>query len=211
MFKDRKEAGEKLADALQIYKNRKDVVIVAIPRGGVAVGAAIAEKLKLPLEIALVKKIGHPANPEYAIGSVSLKNHIVENDLRIPPGYIKNEIEKIRGMLVKRTELFYGQRKPVSLFNKIVIIVDDGVATGKTLLASVDLIRQEMPAKIIIAVPAGPVESIDEIKKYVDKVICLEASETFYALGAFYEDFNQLSDIESIDLFKKSFENPISV
>lgn len=203
MFRNRQEAGERLAEALIRYKNDENAVVVAIPRGGVVTGYVIAKALNLPLELALVKKIGHPSNPEYAIGAVSLKSHTLETNVNVNSKFIKDEIDTIRQLLTKRTELFYGKQEPMSLFRKTIILVDDGVATGNTLLASVDLIRQEKPEQIIVAVPVGPSDTIDEIKQFVDSVVCLGTPADFYAIGKFYDDFKQVSDEEAISLFKE--------
>lgn len=202
MFKNREEAGEKLAAVLIRYKNNPDAIVVAVPRGGLVPGKIIAKKLNLPLELVLVKKIGHPSNPEYAIGAISLKNQLIEPGLNISKKYIENEIQKIRTILEQRMSLFYGKKKPLSLFKKIIILVDDGIATGNTLIAAIDLIRQEKPGQIILAVPVGPKDSVNEFKQYVDEIICLETPEPFIAIGNFYQEFNQVTDKEAINIFQ---------
>ncbi|MBI3133964.1 MAG: phosphoribosyltransferase [Bacteroidetes bacterium] len=201
MFKDRNDAGEQLAEELKDYTNNPDALVVAIPRGGVVPGAVIAKKLGLPLELALVKKIGHPANPEYAIGAASLQNITLNRNADITDTDLYKTVERIRTELKRRTMLFYKHRKPASLAGKIVILTDDGVATGNTLLKSIELIRHEKPKQLIVAVPVGPPDTIIYLKKVADHVICLHAPPFFQAIGAFYENFEQVSDEEAVAIF----------
>lgn len=202
MFKNRTGAGEQLAVKLENFRHRPDTVVVAIPRGGLVPGEIIADRLELPLEVALVKKIGHPAHEEYAIGAVSLKNVTLEGGLHIPQEYIRTAIREKRKLLAERSALFYNNRQPMSLRGKTVILVDDGVATGNTLMAAIELTRQEKPESIIVAVPVGPKDVLHELESYADEVIYLENPDRFYAIGAFYEDFHQVSDEEAVLLFQ---------
>jgi len=210
MFKNREESGILLADKLVNYSNNKDTVIVAIPRGGVPVGYQICKKLNLPLEIVLSKKIGHPFNKEYAIGAVTLDSYISSEAV---PGisnlYIEKEIKKIRSVLKQRQQLFYGSKKPINLKNKTVIIVDDGVATGNTLIASIELIKIAAPLKIIVALPVAPPSALKKIKALpaVNVTICLLEPRNFQAVGQFFEEFKQIDDAQVIDLLKKANTN----
>lgn len=210
MFKNREEAGLLLADKLVNYSNKKDTVIVAVPRGGVPVGYQICKKLNIPLEIVLSKKIGHPLNKEYAIGAVTLDSFILSEAVPgISNKYVENEIENIRSILKQRQKLFYGSKKPIIFKNKTVIIVDDGVATGNTLIASIELIKLAAPLKIIVALPVAPPSALKKIKilPAVDVTICLLEPRDFKAVGQFFEDFKQVDDTEVIDLLKKANAN----
>jgi putative phosphoribosyl transferase len=207
MFKNRTEAGILLADKLQKYKYNKDAIIVTIPRGGAPVGYAIATKLHLPLEIVLSKKIGHPLHREFAIGAVTLHDRILSPDSdSISKDYIDRETKKIRDLLQWRHNTYYGSRTPISLKNKIIIIVDDGVATGQSLISCIKLIEKQNPTKIIIALPVGPPSVINKINKMpsIHQTICLLTPYDFYAVGQFYNEFDQVDDKEVVELLKKA-------
>ena len=210
MFKNREESGILLADKLVNYSNKKDTVIVAIPRGGVPVGYQICKKLNLPLEIVLSKKIGHPFNKEYAIGAVTLDSYILSEAV---PGisnlYIEKEIKKIRSVLKQRQQLFYGSKKPINLKNKTVIIVDDGVATGNTLIASLELIKKSAPLKIILALPVAPPSVLKKIKalRTLYAIICLLEPRNFHSVGQFFKEFKQVNDTQVLELLKKANTN----
>lgn len=201
MFKDRFDAGRQLAKALQHYKNR-DGVILAVPRGGVEIGCVMAKDLELPLEIVLSKKIGHPDHSEFAIGAVSLEGRVLSERSDVPDTYIEKETERLRRMLRERQKKYYGDRKPISMEDKIVIVVDDGIATGNTLLSTVELIRHHTPRWVVVAIPVAPPESLRHIEeaKGVDEVVCLLAPRDFYAVGQYYENFDQVEDEEVIRL-----------
>ena len=202
MIHNRESAAQELAQRLQKYKG-EDGVVLAIPRGGVPVAAPIAKSLGMPLEVTLTKKIGHPANPEFAIGSVSLKSMAVDDRAEVPDEYVQREVERIRESLKEKYKLFMGNRQHVPLQGKTVIIVDDGIATGKTLEATVKLVKTEQPAKIVIAVPVAPPESIPRFESMVDEVVCLLTPPYFQAVGQFYEEFYQTSDDEVIQLMQE--------
>lgn len=201
MFKNRYDAALKLIPFLEKYKNERGVVF-AIPRGGVPIGYYISKHYNLPLELLLTKKIGHPENEEFAIGAVSLEDYIIDERHNIPESYIENEIKRIRESLKERYKKFMGDRKPVDMEDKIVIIVDDGIATGNTLLAAIRMMRQKHPKKIVVAVPVAPREAAEKIKKHVDDFICLHIADDFYGVGQFYLDFSEVSDEEVIQLLK---------
>jgi len=205
MFTNREEAGYLLADKLINYSNNKNEVIVTIPRGGVPIGYIIAKKLQLPLELVLSKKIGHPINKEYAIGAVTLTNSIInEGILGVSETYIKEETEQIRAVLKQRYKWYYGTKKPLNLANKIVIIVDDGVATGSTLLSSIKLIQLQQPSEIIVALPVASPSALKKIKDVpiVTNTICLHVPKYFQAVGQFYNEFDQVNDKEVLQLLK---------
>ncbi len=201
MIRNREEAAEMLADRLEKYKGR-DGVVLAIPRGGVPVAAPIAKRLHMPLEVMLIKKIGHPANPEYAIGSVSLDSITIDQTIEVPRDYINAEAERVRESLRKKYKLFMGERKPVQLKDKLVIIVDDGIATGKTLMATIEEVKKQGPDKVIVAVPVAPQAAIERFREEADEVICLLIPPFFQAVGQFYEEFRQTSDEEVIKLLQ---------
>ncbi len=207
MFTNREEAGKLLANKLTNYKDNNEVVIVAIPRGGVPVGYEIANKLNIPLEIVLSKKIGHPFNKEYAIGAVTLENSILSDAAKeVSPVYIYDETEQVRALLKQRHQLYYGEKKPMTLKDKIVVLVDDGIATGNTIISCIQLIQLQKPSKIVVALPVSPNSALRKIREMpeVNEVICLSAPVNFQAVGQFYEEFDQVNDQEVVALLKKA-------
>ncbi len=206
IYKDRIEAGFLLVNELEKYRG-KDAVILAIPRGGVPLGFIISQKLNLPLEVVLSKKIGHPLHKEYAIGAVTLKSSILSDAASdISPEYIEEETKKIRSLLNQRYKAYYGDRIPLQLKNKILIIVDDGIATGNTILSIIKMLHDENPDKIVVAIPVAPPDALKKLKNssYVDEVICPLVPEFFRAVGQFYENFNQVDDTEVDQLLKRA-------
>lgn len=206
MYKDRTEAGNLLAQKLEKY-GKEDAIILAIPRGGVPLGFIISEKLNLPLEVVLSKKIGHPLHKEYAIGAVTLKSSILSNAAAdISPKYIEEETLRIRSLLKKRYNDYYGNRKPLQLKAKTLIIVDDGIATGNTMLSIIKMLHDEKPKKIVVAIPVAPQDSINKLatSPYVDEVICPLVPDYFQAVGQFYQNFDQVDDEEVKKLLNKA-------
>ncbi|MBQ0734730.1 phosphoribosyltransferase [Aquimarina celericrescens] len=203
-FRDRIQAGLQLAKELHSYKD-KPVVVLAIPRGGLPLGAAVARVLEAPLDVALTKKIGHPYNKEYAIGAVSLNSRILSAALEASEEYIEEETKRIREVLIHRQKQYYKNLKPQNLKDKTVIIVDDGIATGNTILATIELIYQNQPAKIIVAVPVAPATAVEKLKSsaHVDEVICLHTPNNFRAVGQFYDEFNTVTDEEAIRILEE--------
>lgn len=203
LFQDRYSAGKLLAQKLQSYKNNPDAAILAIPRGGLETGFSLAKELSLPLDVIFTKKIGFPGNPEYAIGAVSLNSEVIVKTLintgQVSQKYVDEQIKKIRALLQERYKQYLGDKKPLNLNDKIVIITDDGAATGRTLLAAIELIKKEKTKKIIVAIPVGHPETVAELKKKAE-VICLETPADFFAVGQFYEHFAQVSDEQAIRL-----------
>ncbi len=204
MFRDRNDAAERLATRLQKYRARPDALILAIPRGGISIGAVLARKLRLPLDIALAKKIGHPKNSERAIGAVSLKSDYADlgrlADEGVSSEYLEDEIARIREELKHRYELYRGAAKAANLADKTVILVDDGVATGATLLAAAALVKRENPARLIVAVPVATRKAATLLSAQVDEVICLESPEKIETIGRCYRVFGRLSDEEAARL-----------
>lgn len=203
ILKNRKEAGLLLSEKLKKYQD-SDTVILAVPRGGVPVGFEIAQKLNLPLDIILSKKIPHPLNNEFAIGAISLDSIIVDENLNIPNHYIKDEIDRLRKLLKNKYEVYRGKQEPYDITGKNVIVVDDGIATGNTLLASIAMLRKKNPKKIIIAVPVIPYDRVNVFEEKADEFVYLIASKYFRAVGQFYEEFDQVDDEEVINLLKET-------
>lgn len=205
IFKDRIDAANQLATKLDSYKN-KDAIILAIPRGGVPIGYVIANQLNLPLEIVLSKKIGHPLHKEYAIGAVTLKGRVLSDAAReISQEYIEEETKKIRDLLTKRYQEYYGKKKPFELNDKVLIVVDDGIATGNTILSTIQMLHEEQPKKIIVAIPVASPSALQKLKNtsFIDEVICISAPTNFRAVGQFYDNFDQVDDSEVKALLNK--------
>jgi len=199
LYINRYDAALKLILLLKKYEN-SDCVILAIPRGGVPIGYYIAKQLHFQMDLLLTKKIGHPLNSEIAIGAVSLEDEVVEDYPYIPQEYIVKKIIEIRSELKKRFKKFMGNLKPISLKNKTVIIIDDGIATGNTLLAAIPMIQNKSPKKIVVAVPVAPYDSAEKIKNKVDEFICPHIVYDFSGVGSYYLNFSQVSDEEVIEL-----------
>lgn len=201
MFEDRNDAGSQLAILLAKYKD-EEVIVLAIPRGGLPIGASVAKFLNAPLDVVLTKKIGHPNNKEYAIGAVSLENIILSNSMVFDKNYIDRETERIRKSLKERYKQYYKNRSPLNLQKKTVIIVDDGIATGNTLLATIALVHKQKPSKIIIAIPVAPPSAIYKISnlEHVEEVICILQPDNFRAVGQFYKNFEEVTDQKAIQI-----------
>jgi putative phosphoribosyl transferase len=206
-FKNRVDAGRQLASALQSVS--KGAIVLAIPRGGLVVGFEVAKALSVPLDIVITRKIGAPDNPELAIGAVAEDGTAILDDglvrmLQVSKGYISEEVEK-QNMEIKRRLLRYRGDMPYPILeDREVIVVDDGVATGSTLKAAIMSIRKKRAKTIIVAVPVGPLNTVNELKRIVDNLVCLQTPEPFYAIGEFYDDFKQTEDEEVIKLLEMS-------
>lgn len=207
LYNNRQDAAEKLIPLLKEYIDTESVVL-AVPRGGVPIGYAIARHYNLPLDLLLIKKIGHPSNPELAIGAVSLEDEILDDYFSISNEYTNKEIKEIRENLKLRFKKFMGNRSSVDLKNKTVLIVDDGIATGNTLLSAIQLVRRKSPKKIIIAVPVAPYDTAVKIRSKVETFICPNIPVNFRGVGEFYYDFSQVSDEEVIHLIEEMRRTP---
>ncbi|MEM3437526.1 MAG: phosphoribosyltransferase [Nitrososphaerales archaeon] len=207
MFKNRLEAGRILAEALLEYKN-KNTIVLAIPRGGVVVAYEVAKALNAPLDLIIPRKIGAPDQPELAIGAITedgttiLNQNIIQN-LKVSDEYIKAEVKRQIEEIKRRIKKYLGDKPRISIKGKIVILIDDGVATGATIRAAIASIRKREPALIVLAIPVGPKDTVRELRKYADKVICLITPEPFFAIGQFYENFDQISDEEVIQILNR--------
>jgi putative phosphoribosyl transferase len=198
IFQDRTDAGLALSRHLQHYK-RVDGVMLAVPRGGVPVAFPIARILELPLEIILSKKIGHPLHKEFAIGAVSLTGKIISPNAQATEEYIQQETINIREQLKQMYVKYMGNKKPTPVKDKIVIIIDDGVATGNTLLSTIDIIRNQRPKKIIVAVPVASHQAAKKLSEVTDEFVCAWIPAQFHSVGEFYADFTQVSDEEVME------------
>ena len=198
VFKDRIEAAHLLADKLKACKD-KNAIVLAIPRGGVPMGYVIAKQLHLPLEVVLSKKIGHPLHKEFAIGAVTLKSLVLSDAAKeVSKSYVEEETKRIRTLLTNRYQDYYGDKPPLKLKDKILIIVDDGIATGNTIISTIEMLHEEQPKKIVVAIPVSSQSALQKLKKtpFIDKVICLSTPVNFRAVGQFYKNFDQVDDAE---------------
>jgi erythromycin esterase-like protein/predicted phosphoribosyltransferase len=208
-YRDRREAGQHLALLLSQYAKRDDVLVLALPRGGVPVAFEVAQALEAPLDVFLVRKLGAPDHPEFAIGAIAsggvqVLNHDAIADLRIPPELIEQVAERERGELDRRDKAYHVDRALVPLNGKTVIVVDDGLATGSTMEAAVLALRQHRPAKIVVASPVGAVESCQRLRAVADEVLCAQTPEPFSAVGLWYQVFDQTSDSEVVELLRQA-------
>jgi putative phosphoribosyl transferase len=198
---NRKEAGILLSEKLKKYQDTNSIVI-AVPRGGVPVAYEIALKLHLPLDIILSKKIGHPMNKEFAIGAMTMDTTIIDEHPEVSKQYITDEIIRLKELLREKYKLYMGDREPLEINEKNVIVVDDGIATGNTLLASISMLRKRKPAKLIVAVPVLPLDALEIFKQKTDEFVYLITSSNFRSVGAFYDQFYQVEDDEVIQMLR---------
>ncbi|HXD88265.1 MAG TPA: phosphoribosyltransferase [Urbifossiella sp.] len=212
-FLNRSQAGRKLAEKLLHYAGRDDVIVLALPRGGVPVGYEVARKLGAPLDVFLVRKLGVPGYEELAMGAIASNGVQILNDSVLRKLQLSNdEIEDVaateRRELERREREYRHDRAPVDVRGKIVLLVDDGLATGSTMRAAVAALRKLEPARIVVAVPVGSPEICKEFEGEADEAICVQEPEPFYAVGVWYEEFDQVSDAEVRSLLQKSRSRP---
>ena len=210
MFRDRIDAAQKLTQSLKEYESLKPIIL-ALPRGGVPIGYEVAQALHAPLDILVVRKVGAPWNPEFGIGALAPGVEILDEDSLQTLGLTRSDLEGIIEEetleLNRRIRLYRGHDDFPDIAGKTVILIDDGLATGISTRAAILAIKKMNPSQLILAVPVGPQDTINKLKKLVDTLICLEVPPHFYAVGAFYHDFPQVSDAEVIDLLKRSSKN----
>lgn len=209
VFQNRQEAGIQLAASLQKYRGRENLLVLALPRGGVTVGYEVARELGCPLDVLIVRKIGCPGNPELAAGAVSetgtrVLNEDVISMQRISQEYLDGETERQRLEITRRLTAYRGGESIGSLAGQTIILVDDGVATGATMKAAVATLQREGLAKLVVAVPVAPPDTAREIAPTVDEWVCLDTPAGFAAVGQFYRDFTQVEDAEVVALLKKA-------
>ncbi len=207
-FKDRKDAGERLVSMVEQYRGGADTIVLGLPRGGVVVAAEIAGALGLPLDVWVTRKIGAPLNPELAIGSVDSDGNLLldENTARlyeVSDRYIREEVAAQTEEIKRRYQKYRGMIAPPDVSGKTVLVVDDGIATGYTMLAALRSVKNAGAAKIVCVVPVSSPRVISKLKKYADEVDCLSTPSYFGAVGEFYRNFNQVSDENVIEYLNR--------
>ena len=212
-FKDRIDAGHFLAEKLESYTGRPDLLVLALPRGGVPVAYEVARALQAPLDIFLVRKLGVPGHQELAMGAIAsggvreLNRDVIEY-LRIPGEAIDAVTAQEQGELARRERAYRGSRPAVEARDRTVVLVDDGLATGSTMRAAVAALRQQQPARIIVAVPIAAQQTCDALGAKVDEIVCALTPEPFHAVGLWYEDFSQTTDEEVRELLARAAQAP---
>lgn len=209
VFTDRRQAGRQLAQALSAYASRKDVIVLALPRGGLQVAAEVATALGASLDVVVSKKIGHPHNSEVAIGAVTHDGYAeVNEEYAVATGvsldYLGREKQRLAKEVDEKREHYSLGRPFPQLKNKLVVLVDDGIATGSTMAVAAKFVRSQKPKKLVVAVPVGPPDVVEQLRAVADEVVCLLQPSHFSAVGEFYESFPQLSDGEAIALLRKT-------
>ena len=207
MFRDRTEAGQRLAQRLLRYKNQPQVVVLGLARGGMPVASEVARALHVPLDVFLVRKLGVPGQEELAMGATASGNVRVLNDpviaaLGISPATIEAVASKEHREIERRERLYRGDRPSLAVENKTIILIDDGLATGSTMRAAVLALRRQHPASIVVAVPVAAASTCEDLKHEVDEIVCVLTPDNFFAVGQWYEDFSQITDEEVRDLLK---------
>lgn len=200
-FRNRTEAGQLLAKRLTNYANRSDVLVLALPRGGVPVAYEVATALNVPLDICLVRKLGLPGNKELAMGAIAMGGVMVLNDdvvrsLNISQATLEKVAASEQEELERRDRAYRGDRPPPDVRGRMIFLIDDGIATGSTLRAAIATLKQQQPQSIIVAVPVAPLSTYNELKPEVDKVVSLVTPESFYSISVWYDDFTQTTDEE---------------
>jgi putative phosphoribosyl transferase len=198
-FRDRRDGGVQLARSLRDYAKRSDVVVLALPRGGVPVAFEIATELKAPVDIVVVRKLGVPGHTELAMGAVASAGAVYLNrdviaELQIPDEAVVETLERERAELDRRERLYRGDRPPIDVAGRTVIVVDDGLATGASVRVAVETLRRQRPTKIVVAVPVGAAETCAMLREVADDVVCLRTPSPFGGVGAWYDRFEQLTD-----------------
>jgi len=208
-FRNRSEAGHLLAGALERYKDRPDVLVLALPRGGVPVAYEVAITLNAQLDVFIVRKLGVPGHEELAMGAIASGgiraiNASIVQHLSIPQSVIDAVAAREGEELQRREQLYRGSKGPLNITNRTIILVDDGLATGSTMKAAVTALRAQNPARIVVAVPIAPSETCNELQHEADEVICAVTPEPFYAVGQWYENFEQTTDAEVTELIRRA-------
>ena len=211
MFADRSDAGKKLASALSAYAGREDVVVLALPRGGVAVGFEVACALGVPLDVFMVRKLGLPWHPEVALGAIASGNvQVISYDLLevvgLPAPEVAGLIEQEKRELERRERTYREGCAPLAIAGRVAFLVDDGVATGSSLSAAIEALRLHRPARVVAAIPVGAEPACDKLRQQVDDLVCLLEPEQFLSVGEWYHDFSQMTDREVRKLLRRGRE-----
>ena len=209
IFRDRTDAGKILAGHLGQYADRRDVVVLALPRGGVPVAFEVAEKLNAPLDVIIVQKLGTPGQEELAMGAIAsgnvkILNHYVIEQLGISQAQIASAVAHEQKELQRRERFYRGDRPPIDVSGRIVILIDDGLATGSSMRAAAAAIRQRQPSQLVLAVPVASESTCAELKEEVDEVVCAVTPMAFYAVGQWYQEFSQTTDQEVRELLTRA-------
>ena len=209
MFRDRVDAGQQLAKKLAGYANREDVLILGIPRGGVPVAFEVAQALHAPLDILLVRKLGTPGQRELAMGAIAsggvrILNQQLIAELGVTEEQVADTIATQEAELQRREQLYRGVRPGISVQGKSAILVDDGIATGSSMLAAISALRTLQPKRIVVAVPVAPSDADEKIKSVVDEYVCVDKFELFFGVGQFYENFSQTEDSDVHALLERA-------
>ena len=212
-FTDRAHAGRELAGRLAPYRGRSDVLVLALPRGGVPVGFEVAEALSAPLDVFVVRKLGVPGHEELAMGAIASGGVRVVNDdvvgrLGVPAGSIAEVVEREQGELERREHAYRGGREPPDLEGKVVILVDDGLATGATMLAAVRAARRLGPARVVVATPVAAPPTCAMLAREADEVVSVMTPDPMHAISLWYRDFPQTPDDEVRDLLERAGDGP---
>ena len=208
-FRNRSDAGRRLASVLPEYRGRADVLVLALPRGGVPVAFEVARALDVPLDVFIVRKLGVPGHEEYAMGAIAsggacLIDESVVRELRITEDEIDRVAEAEQHELGRRERQYRGERPLPDIAGRTIILVDDGLATGASMRVAVSALRQEHPARIVVAVPIAPPDTCDALRREADDVVCAVTPEPFYAVGVWYDDFAQTTDEEVHELLGRA-------
>ena len=199
MFRNRQHAGELLSAQLSAYRSQPKTLVLALPRGGVPVAAVLARGLGLPLDVFPVRKLGAPGQPEFAMGAIAVNGLVVLHRnaiarLQVPQSTLDAVIAREHEELLRQERAYRDPRPPLILAGKTAILVDDGLATGYTMLAAIRAVREQHPARIVVAVPVAPSETVELLRPEADEVVCVHTPREFFAIGQFYEDFTQTTD-----------------
>jgi predicted phosphoribosyltransferase len=209
LFRDRVDAGQRLAEKLAAYRGRPEVIVLGLPRGGVPVAEQVTRALGAELDVFVVRKVGVPGQEELAMGAVAsggvrVVNQDVVDYLAISDGMLQHAADEELGAVQLRERAYRGDRRPLDLTAKTVILVDDGLATGASMRAAVEAVRMHRPARTVVAVPVGPPTSCEELRSVADAVICGVTPEPFASIGQWYADFSQISDDEVREILARN-------